>query len=73
MGKTKTKSYALVSAANYSLVTMTAWSRVIDVHNSHVLNAWGCRKSNIVRMLKPHFEPNCAFCDTSITFCTHLV
>ena len=46
MGKTKTKSYALVSAANYSLVTMTAWSRVIDVRNSHVLNAWGCRKSN---------------------------
>ena len=24
-------------------------------------------------MLKPHFEPNCAFCDTSMTFCTHLV
>ena len=46
MGKTKTKSYALVSAANYYLVTMTAWSRVIDVRNSHVLNALGCRKSN---------------------------
>ncbi len=26
-----------------------------------------------LRMLKPHFEPNCAFCDTSMTFCTHLV
>ena len=24
-------------------------------------------------MLKAHFEPNCAFCDTSMTFCTHLV
>ena len=24
-------------------------------------------------MLKPHFEPNRAFYDTSITFCTHLV
>ena len=27
----------------------------------------------IVRMLKPHFEPNCAFCDTSMKLCTHLV
>ena len=24
-------------------------------------------------MLKPHFEPNCAFCDTSIKCCTRLV
>ena len=27
----------------------------------------------IVRMLKLHFEPNRAFCDTSMTFGTHLV
>ena len=27
----------------------------------------------IVRMLKPHFEPNCAFGDTSMKLCTHLV
>ena len=29
--------------------------------------------TDLVRMLKPHFEPNRAFCDTSMTFGTHLV
>ena len=34
-----------------------------------------CRHENchLVRMLKPNFEPNHAFCDTSMTFGTHLV
>ena len=27
----------------------------------------------LVRMLKPHFEPNRTFCDTSMTFGTYLV
>ena len=32
-------------------------------------NGWSWSPAGIV----PHFEPNCAFCDTSMKFCTRLV
>ena len=36
-------------------------------------NGAGMSSSIVVRMLKAHFEPNCAFCDTSTKPCTHSV
>ena len=51
------------------------------VYTCVVCDSWSCPKLftqfvstfTIVRMLKPHFEPNRAFCDTRRKFGTHLV
>ena len=45
----------------------------MESHSAIADDILAIHELSVVRMLKPHFELNCAFCDTSMTFCTHLV